>query len=115
MPKVGVRKALHQIQGIESPGVGQWAKPQDDLECSILSYPEEAKKPPCLPLYWHTMSEKNSSSLGTYKKGKIGSIRLHKFRQAETANEQANFLACAGIYTEKIDQSFFPENLSIQT
>ena len=32
-------------------------------------------------------------------------------KQAEAANEQANFLACAGIYTEQIDPRFLLENL----
>ena len=31
--------------------------PRTILKCSILRYPDEAKKPPCLPVYWYTTSE----------------------------------------------------------
>ena len=57
MRKVSVREASPRlVQGIESPGPSG-RSPRTILKCSILPYPDEAKKPPCLPVYWYTMSE----------------------------------------------------------
>ena len=50
----------------------QWAKSTDYLEMQHFKVPDEAKKPPCLPVYWYTMSEDKLIQFRNLQKGKIG-------------------------------------------
>ena len=49
------------------------------------------------------------------KKGKFAQHVFHNFRQAEAANEFADFPAYAGTYAKRSTRDFFQEHLNSET